>query len=34
MVDEVRVRDYEVDIPDDVMKIVNEQIDKENPVDW
>jgi hypothetical protein len=32
--DIVRVRDYEVDIPDDVMKIVNEQIDKENPVDW
>lgn len=32
MVDEVRVRDYEVDIPDDVMKSINEQIDKENPV--
>ena len=30
--DIVRVRDYEVDIPDDVMKIVNEQIDEENPV--
>jgi len=29
-----RVRDYEVDIPDDVMKIVNEQIDKENSVHW
>ena len=28
--DEVRVRNYEVDIPDDVMKVVNEQIDKEN----
>ena len=28
--DIVRVRDYEVDIPDDVMKVVNEQIDKEN----
>ena len=32
MVDEVRVRDYKVDIPDDIMKSINEQIDKENPV--
>ena len=29
--DDIRVRSYEVDIPDDIMKGINEQIDRENP---